>query len=67
MCLYPRYHLDETSLLCRKQLPGKPIAIDVWQDFILVTCPPFDMYVFKAHIQGDLSPLKVATVQVSVL
>ena len=64
MCLYPRYHLDETSLLYRKQLPGKPIALDVWQDYILVTCPPFDIYVFKVHVQGELSPLKTATVQV---
>uniref|UniRef100_A0A7I4D4R9 RIC1 C-terminal alpha solenoid region domain-containing protein n=1 Tax=Physcomitrium patens TaxID=3218 RepID=A0A7I4D4R9_PHYPA len=63
LCLYPRYHLDETSLLYRKQLPGKPIALDVWQDYILVTCPPFDIYVFKVHVQGELSPLRSATVQ----
>lgn len=63
LCLYPRYHLDETSLLCRKQLPGKPIALDVWQDYILVTCPPFDIYVFKVHVQGELSPLKPTNVQ----
>jgi hypothetical protein len=65
LSLYPRYHLDETSLLCRKQLPGKAIAMDVWQDYILVTCPPFDIYVFKVHVQGTLSPLKASKVQVS--
>lgn len=64
LCLYPRYHLDEASLLCRKQLPGKPIAMDVWQDYILVTCSPFDIYVFKVHIQGELSSRNTATVQV---
>ncbi|XP_024394918.1 uncharacterized protein [Physcomitrium patens] len=63
LCLYPRYHLDEASLLCRKQLPGKPIAMDVWQDYILVTCSPFDIYVFKVHIQGELSSRNTATVQ----
>ncbi|KAH9536131.1 hypothetical protein CY35_17G090800 [Sphagnum magellanicum] len=63
LSLYPRYHLDETSLLCRKQLPGKAIAMDVWQDYILVTCPPFDIYVFKVHVQGTLSPLKASKVQ----
>lgn len=67
LCLYPRYHLDEASLLCRKQLPGKPIAMDVWQDYILVTCPPFDIYVFKVHVQGELSSQRTATVQASFL
>ncbi|KAG0587383.1 hypothetical protein KC19_2G160700 [Ceratodon purpureus] len=63
LCLYPRYHLDEASLLCRKQLPGKPIAMDVRQDYILVTCAPFDIYVFKVHVQGEVSSQKTATVE----
>jgi hypothetical protein len=62
LSLYPCYHLDETSLLCGKQLPGKAITVDVWQDYILVTCPPFDIYVFKVHVQGTLSPLKALQV-----
>ncbi|CAM6095693.1 unnamed protein product [Calypogeia fissa] len=61
--LYPRYHLDETSLLCRRPLLDKPIALDVWQDFILVTYPPFDIHIFHVHIHGNLSPLKPSTVQ----
>ncbi|BBN10730.1 RAB6A-GEF complex partner protein 1 [Marchantia polymorpha subsp. ruderalis] len=63
LSLYPRYHLDETSLLFRRQLPDKPIAMDVWQDFILVTCPPFDINIFHVHVHGNLSPLKPTTVQ----
>lgn len=63
LCFYPRYHLDESSLLCRKLLPDKPIVMDIWQDYILVTYPPFDVHVFHARLSGKLSPTKTPTLQ----
>ncbi|KAI5071151.1 hypothetical protein GOP47_0013402 [Adiantum capillus-veneris] len=63
LCFYPRYHLDESSLLCRKILLDKPIVMDIWQDYILVTYPPFDVQVFRAKLSGKLSPTKTPILQ----
>ncbi|CAI5464880.1 unnamed protein product [Closterium sp. Yama58-4] len=63
LCLYPRFHLDESSLLCRQPLPARPIALDAWGDYILVATPPFDIKVFHMHVDGDVSPLHLPTVQ----
>ncbi|CAI5939654.1 unnamed protein product, partial [Closterium sp. NIES-65] len=63
LCLYPRFHLDESSLLCRQPLPARPIALDAWGDYILVATPPFDIKVFHMHVEGDVSPLHLPTVQ----
>ncbi|XP_031479241.1 uncharacterized protein LOC116250045 [Nymphaea colorata] len=56
LLFYPRYHLDQSSMLCRKTLPGKPIAMDVCQDYILITYHPFDVHIFHAKVIGELSP-----------
>lgn len=66
LCLYPRYHLDESSLLCRLPLPDRPIAMDTWQDYILVATMPFDIRVFHIHVDGELSPLSTPPVRVRV-
>lgn len=63
LSLYPRYHLDESSLLFRQQLPAKPLALDSWQDYILVATPPFEVRVFHMSLDGELSPLKHPSVQ----
>eukprot|EP00250_Pteridium_aquilinum_P014754 c22181_g1_i1 orf=80-2449(+) len=63
LCFYPRYHLDESSLLCRKLLLDKPIVMDIWQDYILVTYPPFDVQVFQAKLSGKLNSTKTPTLQ----
>ncbi|KAH7433091.1 hypothetical protein KP509_07G054900 [Ceratopteris richardii] len=63
LCFYPRYHLDESSLLCRKLLLDKPIVMDIWQDYILVTYAPFDVQVFQAKLSGKLNPTKKPTLQ----
>lgn len=63
LCFYPRYHLDESSLLCRKILLDKPIVMDIWQDYILVTYPPFDVHVFQARLSGKLNPTKTPSLQ----
>lgn len=63
LCFYPRDHLDESSLLCRKVLLDIPIVMDIWQDYILVTYPPFDVQVFQARLSGKLNPMKTPTLQ----
>ncbi|GJP42311.1 hypothetical protein CLOM_g1893 [Closterium sp. NIES-68] len=63
LCLYPRFHLDESSLLCRHPLPARPLALDAWGDYILVATPPFDIRVYHMHVDGDVSPLHLPTVQ----
>lgn len=68
LLFYPRYHLDQSSLLCRKQLLAKPVVMDVYQDYILVTYRPFDVHIFHVKLNGDLTPtstpdLKLSTVR----
>eukprot|EP00850_Spirogloea_muscicola_P003181 SM000012S25443 [mRNA] locus=s12:1087565:1095716:- [translate_table: standard] len=67
LSLYPRYHLDESSLLYRQPLPHEPIAMDSYQDFILIATPPFEIRVFHVHIDGELSPLKTPPVQLTTV
>lgn len=67
LCFYPRYHLDESSLLCRKVLLDRPIVMDIWQDYILVTYPPFDVQVFQAKLSGKLNTTKTPILQVEYL
>lgn len=64
LCLYPRFHLDESSLLLRQPLPARPMALDTWKDYILVATPPFDIRIFHVHLEGDLSPLHNPPVQI---
>ncbi|XP_077219542.1 uncharacterized protein LOC143853708 isoform X2 [Tasmannia lanceolata] len=67
LLFYPRYHLDQSSLLCRKSLLGKPIVMDVFQDYILVTYRPFDVHIFHVKILGELSPSSTPVLQLSTV
>lgn len=67
LLFYPRYHLDQSSLLCRKPLLGKPMVMDVFQDYILVTYCPFDVHIFHVKISGDLSPSNTPVLQLSTV
>ncbi|KAJ3695374.1 hypothetical protein LUZ60_000751 [Juncus effusus] len=67
LLFYPRYHLDQSSLLCRKTLVGKPIVMDVFQDYILVTYNPFDVHIFHAKITGELSPTSSPVLQLTTV
>ncbi|KAL9254546.1 Guanine nucleotide exchange factor subunit RIC1-like protein [Drosera capensis] len=67
LLFYPRYHLDESSLLCRKLLLAKPLVMDVYQDYILVTYHPFDVHIFHVKLSGDLTPTSNPTVQLSTV
>ncbi|VVB06503.1 unnamed protein product [Arabis nemorensis] len=54
LLFYPRYHLDKSALLCRKVLLGKPMVMDVYQDYILVSYLPFIIHVYHVKIYGEL-------------
>ncbi|XP_073010601.1 uncharacterized protein [Typha latifolia] len=67
LLFFPRYHLDQSSLLYRKQLLGKPMVMDVFQDYILVTYRPFDVHIFHVKIVGELSPASSPVFQLSTV
>lgn len=56
LLFYPRYHLDQSSLLCKKSLLTKPIVMDVYQDYILVAYRPFDVHIYHVKLSGELTP-----------
>ncbi|CAA6666701.1 unnamed protein product [Spirodela intermedia] len=47
LLFFPRFHLDQSSLLFRKLLVGKPMVMDVFEDYLLVTYRPFDIHIFQ--------------------
>ncbi|KAG8059199.1 hypothetical protein GUJ93_ZPchr0002g23824 [Zizania palustris] len=67
LLFFPRYHLDYSSLLYRKPLLGRPIVMDVFQDYILVTYSPFDVHIFHVAISGELSPTSSPVLQFSTV
>ncbi|GAV90172.1 RIC1 domain-containing protein [Cephalotus follicularis] len=67
LLFYPRYHLDQSSLLCRKPLLAKPMVMDVYQDYILVTYHPFDVHIFQVKLFGELTPSSTPDVQLSTV
>ncbi|XP_061361237.1 uncharacterized protein LOC133305118 isoform X2 [Gastrolobium bilobum] len=67
LLFYPRYHLDQSSLLCRKPLLAKPMVMDVYQDYILVTYRPFDVHIFHVKLFGELSPSGNPDLQLSAV
>lgn len=64
LLFYPRYHLDQSSLLYRKPLLAKPMVMDVYHDYILVTYRPFDVHIFHVKLVGELTPTTTPDVQV---
>ncbi|AQK55963.1 Quinoprotein amine dehydrogenase beta chain-like [Zea mays] len=67
LLFFPRYHLDYSSLLYRKQLLGRPIVMDVFQDYILVTYSPFDVHIYHVVVSGELSPASNPVLKLSTL
>ncbi|KAK9279850.1 hypothetical protein L1049_013532 [Liquidambar formosana] len=67
LLFYPRYHLDQSSLLCRKPLLAKPMVMDAYQDYILVTYRPFDIHIFHVKLYGDLTPTSAPDLQLSTV
>lgn len=67
LLFYPRYHLDQSSLLCKKSLLMKPIVMDVYQDYILVAYRPFDVHIFHVKLSGELTPTSNPDLQLSTV
>ncbi|KAL5572911.1 hypothetical protein UlMin_022508 [Ulmus minor] len=67
LLFYPRYHLDQSSLLCRKPLLAKPMVMDVYQDYILVTYRPFDVHIFHVKLLSELTPSTTPDLQLSTV
>ncbi|GMJ00926.1 hypothetical protein like AT3G61480 [Hibiscus trionum] len=67
LLFYPRYHLDQSSLLCRKPLLAKPMVMDVYEDYILVTYRPFDVHIFHVKLSGELTPSSTPDLQLSTV
>ncbi|KAH6829995.1 Quinoprotein amine dehydrogenase [Perilla frutescens var. hirtella] len=67
LLFYPRYHLDQSSLLCRKPLLTKPMVMDVYQDYLLVTYRPFDVQIYHVKLTGELSPSSSPDLQLSTV
>ncbi|KAH0728345.1 RAB6A-GEF complex partner protein 1-like [Solanum tuberosum] len=67
LLFYPRYHLDQSSLLCRKPLLTKPMVMDVYQDYLLVTYRPFDVHIYHVKLSGELTPSSSPDLQLSTV
>ncbi|XVF73146.1 hypothetical protein PTKIN_Ptkin12aG0178100 [Pterospermum kingtungense] len=67
LLFYPRYHLDQSSLLFRKPLLAKPMVMDAYEDYILVTYRPFDVHIFHMKLFGELTPLSTPDLQLSTV
>ncbi|KAG6725467.1 hypothetical protein I3842_02G033700 [Carya illinoinensis] len=67
LLFYPRYHLDQSSLLGRKPLLAKPMVMDVYQEYILVTYRPFDVHIFHVKLLGELTPSSTPDLQLSTV
>ncbi|XP_021748783.1 RAB6A-GEF complex partner protein 1-like isoform X3 [Chenopodium quinoa] len=67
LLFYPRYHLDQSSLLCKKTLLTKPIVMDVYQDYILVAYRPFDVHIYHVKLSGELTPISNPNLQLSTV
>lgn len=64
LLFYPRYHLDQSSLLYQKPLLAKPMVMDVYNDYLLVTYHPFDVHIYHVKVSGDLTPSSNPDIQV---
>ncbi|KAF5828401.1 hypothetical protein DUNSADRAFT_17671 [Dunaliella salina] len=51
LLLFPRYHLDFSSLLCRIPLSQPPLAVDCVGQHILVASEPLEIALFKVQIK----------------
>ncbi|GAX78137.1 hypothetical protein CEUSTIGMA_g5579.t1 [Chlamydomonas eustigma] len=56
LILFPRYHLDLTSVLVRYPVPQVPLAMDCVGSHILLASQPLEIALFEVSITGKLSP-----------
>ena len=64
---YPRYHLDQSSLLHTHALPGPPLALDTQGEYLLEVTVPFEIRVYKCVVTGVLSPLSEPTLRLHLV
>ncbi|KAH9625616.1 hypothetical protein KSS87_016388 [Heliosperma pusillum] len=67
LLFYPRYHLDQSSLLCKRSLLTNPIVMDIYGDYILVTYHPFDVHIFHVKLSGEMTPTSNPDLQLSTV
>ncbi|XP_052193499.1 uncharacterized protein LOC127801965 isoform X2 [Diospyros lotus] len=67
LLFYPRYHLDQSSLLLKKPLLAKPLVMDAYQDYLLVAYRPFDVHIFHMKLSGELTPSSTPDLQLSTV
>lgn len=67
LLFYPRYHLDQSSLLYQKPLLAKPMVMDAYNDYLLVTYHPFDVHIYHVKVYGDLTPSSSPDIQLSTV
>ncbi|KAL7203357.1 hypothetical protein ACSBR2_016616 [Camellia fascicularis] len=63
LLFYPQYHLNQSSLLCRKPLFAKPVVMGVFQGYLLVTYRPFDVHIFHVKFSCELAPSSTPDLQ----
>ncbi|KAK9798509.1 hypothetical protein WJX73_005261 [Symbiochloris irregularis] len=56
LLVFPRFHLDSSSLLGRHPLPQAPLAMDTSGSHVIVAAAPLDITVFRVDLTGALSP-----------
>ncbi|KAL0029799.1 hypothetical protein WJX77_000735 [Trebouxia sp. C0004] len=64
LLLYPRYHLDHSSLLARYPLPQAPIALDALGSYVLVAFAPLELTLLQVVMTGALSPTGTPTAKI---
>lgn len=56
LLLFPRYHLDFSSLLCRYSLPQPLVAMDCVGNFVLIASEPLEIALLEVNLKGPLVP-----------
>ncbi|KAL0053131.1 hypothetical protein WJX82_001373 [Trebouxia sp. C0006] len=64
LLLYPRYHLDHSSLLAQYPLPQAPIALDALGSYVLVAFAPLELTLLHVVMTGALSPTGTPTAKI---
>ncbi|KAL3150452.1 hypothetical protein ABBQ32_000282 [Trebouxia sp. C0010 RCD-2024] len=67
LLLYPRYHLDHSSLLARYPLAQAPLALDALGTYILVAFAPLELTLLRVAMTGALTPNGASTAKISVV
>ncbi|KAK9828450.1 hypothetical protein WJX72_000056 [[Myrmecia] bisecta] len=67
LLLYPRYHLDNSSLLARYPLPQVPLAMDCIGNHLVVASAPLEVCVLRVDIQGSLVPLATPNATLTII